>query len=84
MFQDFRVIEGRKAIVYRKLNLNLIRCLVASEMNPSTISDHVELIDPTLSFLSNFISLMEEESVFNESEIMAKAEYEQQVLANLL
>ena len=41
------------------------------------------LIDPSLSFVSNFISLMEEPP-FEESELMERALYEQQVLVALL
>ena len=60
IFDEFKVIEGRKAIIYRKLNLNLVRCLMGSGVNPSNLKEHMQLIDPALSFLSNFISLMEE------------------------
>lgn len=66
IFEEHKLSRNRMAIVNKKINLNLIKKVLASNLTPATIAntalskEHYNLIDQLMSFFSHFLSVMEE------------------------
>jgi hypothetical protein len=66
VFEEHKLSHSRIAIVHRKINLNIIKRIIASNLspslvvNPSLFKENFTLLDQLMSFFSHFLSAIEE------------------------